>query len=70
MPIILAAQEVEIRRMTVQSQPRQRVHKTLSQKYSTQKSVGKVAQVVEHLHSNHEDLSSKPSTAKKKNHDK
>jgi hypothetical protein len=40
MPIILDTQEAEIRRITVQSQPGKTVHKTLSQKYPTQKSVG------------------------------
>jgi hypothetical protein len=32
---ILATQEAEIRKITVQSQPRQTVRKTLSGKYST-----------------------------------
>jgi hypothetical protein len=32
MPVILATQKAEIRRITVQSQPRQIVHKTLSRK--------------------------------------
>jgi hypothetical protein len=32
MPGILATQEAEIRRITVQSQPRQRVHETISEK--------------------------------------
>jgi hypothetical protein len=32
MPVILANQEAEIRKITVVSQPRQIVHKTLSQK--------------------------------------
>jgi hypothetical protein len=32
MPVILATQEAEIRRMAVQSQSRKIVHKTLSQK--------------------------------------
>jgi hypothetical protein len=32
MPVILATQEAEIRRLAVQSQPQQIVHKTLSQK--------------------------------------
>jgi hypothetical protein len=49
MPVILATQEAEISRIAVQSQPSQIVHKTLSQKYSTQKTAGRVAQVVEHL---------------------
>jgi hypothetical protein len=34
MPVILATQEAEIRRIKVQSQLGQRVHKTLAQKYS------------------------------------
>jgi hypothetical protein len=37
MPVILATQEAEIRRIAVQSQPKQIVHETLSQKYITQK---------------------------------
>jgi hypothetical protein len=32
MPVILATQEAEIKRIVVQSQPRQIVHKTLSRK--------------------------------------
>jgi hypothetical protein len=36
-PVILATQEAEIRRIAVQSQPWQIVHKTLSQKYSSRK---------------------------------
>jgi hypothetical protein len=32
MPVILATQEAEARRIAVQSQPRRIVHKTLSQK--------------------------------------
>jgi hypothetical protein len=37
-PVILATQEAEIRRITVQSQPRQIVHETLSQeKLTTEK---------------------------------
>jgi hypothetical protein len=35
MPVILATQEAEIKRILVQSQPRQIVHKTLSQKTFT-----------------------------------
>jgi hypothetical protein len=46
MPVILATQEAEIRRITVQSQPRQIVWVTLSQKYPTQKKDGGVAQGV------------------------
>jgi hypothetical protein len=33
MPVIPATQEAEIRRIVVESQPRQTVHETLSQKY-------------------------------------
>jgi hypothetical protein len=33
MPVILATQEAEIRRIIVQTQPRQIIHATLSQKY-------------------------------------
>jgi hypothetical protein len=36
-PVILATQEAEIRRIVVQSQPEQIVHKTLSQKNPSQK---------------------------------
>jgi hypothetical protein len=47
MPVILATQETEIRRIVVQSQPRQIVQETLSQKYLTQKGVaGVVAQSI------------------------
>jgi hypothetical protein len=37
MPIILATQEAEIRRIVVQSQSRQIVHETLSRKNPSQK---------------------------------
>jgi hypothetical protein len=37
MSVILATQEAEIRRITVQSQPGQIVHETLSQKKNSQK---------------------------------
>jgi hypothetical protein len=37
MPVILATQEAEIRRIAVQSQSRQTVHETLSRKYPIQK---------------------------------
>jgi hypothetical protein len=46
MPVILATQEAEIRRIAFQSQPRQIVHKTLSQKNPSQKRAGGVAQGV------------------------
>jgi hypothetical protein len=63
MPVILATQEAEIRRIVVISQPRQIVCETLSQKYPTQNRAGGV---VECLSSKCEALSSNPSTAKKK----
>jgi hypothetical protein len=37
MPVILATQKAKIRRITVQSHPRQIVHETLSQKNPSQK---------------------------------
>jgi hypothetical protein len=46
MPVILATQEAEIRRISVKSQLRQIVHKTLSQKTPSQKRAGGVAQSV------------------------
>jgi hypothetical protein len=49
----------------VQSQLRETVCETLSQKHSRQKRAGGVAQVVEHFHSKHEALSSNPSMVKK-----
>jgi hypothetical protein len=45
-PIILATQEAEIRRITVQNQPQQTVCKTLSQTKPSEKRAGEVAQVV------------------------
>jgi hypothetical protein len=41
-PVIPDTQEAEIRRIMVQNQPRQVVHKTLSRKNATQKMVGGV----------------------------
>jgi hypothetical protein len=40
-PVILATQEAEIRRIMVQSQPRQIVHENLSGTYLTQKGLVK-----------------------------
>jgi hypothetical protein len=45
-PVILATQEAEIRRTTVQSQHRQIVCETLPQKHPSQKRAGGVAQGV------------------------
>jgi hypothetical protein len=45
MPVILATQEAEIRRMAVQSQPRQIVHETLSPKTLHKNRPDGVAQV-------------------------
>jgi hypothetical protein len=58
MPVILATQEAEIRRIEGESQPGQIVHKTLSRKKQSQKWAGGVTQGV--------GLSSSLSTAKKK----
>jgi hypothetical protein len=44
LPIILAIQEAEIRRIKVQNQPEQIVHMTLLQKIPSQKRAGGVAQ--------------------------
>jgi hypothetical protein len=45
MPVILATQEAEIRRIMVQSQPRKIVYETLSQKNPSHKMAGGVASV-------------------------
>jgi hypothetical protein len=42
-PIILATQEAEIRRITLQSQPRQMVHEDLYRKKNHKKRAGRVA---------------------------
>jgi hypothetical protein len=48
MPVTLATQEAEIRRITVQSQPGQMVHKTLSEKtHDRNRGAGGVAQGVD-----------------------
>jgi hypothetical protein len=44
MPIILAIQEAEIKRIVVERQPRQIVHETLSEENPLQKRAGGVAQ--------------------------
>jgi hypothetical protein len=56
-------QEAEIRRIVVQSQPRQIVQETLSQKHPTQKRAGRLAQVVEHLPCKYKTLSSNSSSS-------
>jgi hypothetical protein len=45
-PVILATQETEIRRIPVQSQPRQIVHQNYLEKTQNKKRPGGVAQVV------------------------
>jgi hypothetical protein len=65
MPVILATQEAEIRRIKVRSQLRQIVYKTLSWKYPIQERASGVTQVVECLLSKIEALSSNRSAAKK-----
>jgi hypothetical protein len=59
-PAILATQEAEIRRITVRSQPRQIVYKTLSWKYLTHKKGWRSGSSVLRLKA----VSSNPSTAK------
>jgi hypothetical protein len=46
LPVILATQDAEIRRIAIQSQPGQIIHETLSQKNLSQKMAGGVAQGV------------------------
>jgi hypothetical protein len=46
MPVILATQEGEIKRIVAQNQPRQVVHETLSQRNPSQNSAAGVAQGV------------------------
>jgi hypothetical protein len=58
LPIILATQEAEIRRIVVRGQLEQIVHKTLFQKYPAPKRAGGVAQVKEYLPNKHKALSS------------
>jgi hypothetical protein len=62
MPIIVVAQQPDIKGITVQNQSRQIVHETLSQKYPTQKRASRVAKIVEYLTSKYETLSSNPRT--------
>jgi hypothetical protein len=46
MPVIPATQEAELREIVLQSQPGEILHETLSQKMSSQKRAGGVAQGV------------------------
>jgi hypothetical protein len=62
-PGILATQEAEIRRISVQSQPGKIDRETLSQKNISQNKAGGVAQVIECLPRKCKALSSNPSTA-------
>jgi hypothetical protein len=67
MPVILAAQEAEIRRISVQSQPEKIVFETLSRgKNTTQKRDGGLAQVIECLLSKCKTLSSNANATTKK----
>jgi hypothetical protein len=61
MPVILATEKAEIRRITVQSQHGQRFREILSQKNPSQNKAGRVAQVVDCLPNKCEALSSNPS---------
>jgi hypothetical protein len=54
-----------MRKIMAQSQPRKIVHETLPQKYKTQNRAGQVVQIIEHLSSKCENLSSNPSNTKK-----
>jgi hypothetical protein len=65
MPVILATQKAEFRRIVVRSQPGQIVHETLSRKNPSHKRAGRMAQVVQRLPTKHETLSSKPRTKNK-----
>jgi hypothetical protein len=68
LPVILATEEVEIRRITVQSQPRaDSLQDPLSWKTHHKKRASGVVQVAQHLPSKYKALSSNPSTNKNKN---
>jgi hypothetical protein len=66
MPVILATQEVELRRIAVWSQAEQIVCKILPWRNPKQQRAGGVAQVVGCLPSRYQALSSNPTTIKKK----
>jgi hypothetical protein len=63
-PITLATWEAEIRKITVQAQPRQIVQETPTSKITKAKWPGGVVQAIEHLLCNCEALSSNPSPTK------
>jgi hypothetical protein len=66
MPVILATQEAEIRKIEVQSQPRANSSETLSRKKPSHKRAGGVAPGAECLFGKHEAVISNPNTAKKR----
>jgi hypothetical protein len=65
MPVTSAPYEVETRRVMVQGQPGQNKLRPPSEKQTERKRTSVITQVVEHLLSMLEALSSKPSTRKK-----
>jgi hypothetical protein len=65
MPIILAILETRLGGSQFEPNPGQMVHETLSQKYPIQNRTGEVAQVIKHLSSKHEALSSNTSNSAK-----
>jgi hypothetical protein len=65
-PVILVTWKVEIRRIKVQSHPRQTVHKTPISKITRAKWTRGVAQALEYLICKHETLSSNPNPTKRK----
>jgi hypothetical protein len=58
--VILATQEAKIRRIKVQSQPRQIVHEPYLEKNQHKNRAGRMAHVIEHLPSKNDALISKP----------
>jgi hypothetical protein len=68
MPVTLANQEADIRRIWFEASPGQIIHETLSRKYPTHKKEWKNGSSGRVPASHCETLSSKPSTAKTKQH--
>jgi hypothetical protein len=64
--IITGTWEAEIRRITIQNEPRQIVHETPISKITREKWTGGMVQVVEHLLCKCKALSSNPTPAKNK----